>query len=147
MNQIPPPFLSPPSKDAEHLKLLAIFHFVFAGLAVLGIAFLYLHYAIMSTVMNDPKFWRVQKARGFSPQEFITVFRLCYLFPGILFLGGGLINVLSGSFLRARTNRMFSLIVAGLDCLQIPLGTVLGVFTIIVLMRDSVRALYDSPPV
>ncbi len=30
---------------------------------------------------------------------------------------------------------MFSIVVAGLDCFQIPFGTALGVFTIIVLSR------------
>jgi hypothetical protein len=35
------------------------------------------------------------------------------------------------------------LIIAVLNCLQIPFGTALGVFTIIVLSRDSVRELYS----
>ena len=36
------------------------------------------------------------------------------------------------------------MIVAGLNCVHIPLGTVLGVFTLVVLMRDSVRESYDA---
>ena len=31
---------------------------------------------------------------------------------------------------------------AGLECILMPFGTVLGVFTLIVLMRDSVKALF-----
>jgi hypothetical protein len=34
--------------------------------------------------------------------------------------------------------------VAGLNCIQIPLGTALGVFTIMVLTRDSVEAVYQQ---
>ena len=34
--------------------------------------------------------------------------------------------------------------VAGLDCIWVLFGTVLGVFTIIVLMRDSVRLWYEE---
>jgi hypothetical protein len=34
---------------------------------------------------------------------------------------------------------------AGIACVFMPFGTVLGVFTIIVLMRDSVRRLFGRP--
>lgn len=39
---------------------------------------------------------------------------------------------------------MFALVVAGLDCVRIPVGTALGVFTISVLLRDSVRQSYAA---
>jgi hypothetical protein len=39
---------------------------------------------------------------------------------------------------------VFAGVVAGINCLHIPLGTVLGVFTIVVLIRDSVRELYSA---
>jgi hypothetical protein len=34
---------------------------------------------------------------------------------------------------------------AGVECLFMPVGTVLGVFTIIVLVRDSVKELFGRP--
>jgi hypothetical protein len=37
---------------------------------------------------------------------------------------------------------MFSIVVAGVNCLQIPFGTALGVFTMMVLLRDTVRQSY-----
>ena len=39
---------------------------------------------------------------------------------------------------------MFSLVVAALDCMGFPFATVLGVFTFIVLLRDSVAELYEA---
>ena len=54
------------------------------------------------------------------------------------------LNVLSGLFLLKKRNRLFSLIIGGLNCLQIPFGTALGVFTLLVLSRDSVRHLYSG---
>ena len=51
-------------------------------------------------------------------------------------------NLLSALFLWRRQHRMFSMVVGGLNCLQIPFGTALGVFTILVLSRDSVQELY-----
>jgi len=35
------------------------------------------------------------------------------------------------------------MIVAGLNCLHIPLGTLLGVFTLVVLSRGSVATMYE----
>ena len=36
------------------------------------------------------------------------------------------------------------MVVAGVACTFAPLGTALGVFTIIVLMRDSVKELFEA---
>jgi len=36
---------------------------------------------------------------------------------------------------------------AGIECLFMPFGTVLGVFTIMVLMRDPVKQLFGVNPV
>ena len=78
------------------------------------------------------------------PAEFFQVFIWFYVFIGLMFVSGAVLNILSGLFLGRRTHRVFSLVVAGLDCMQIPFGTVLGVFTIVVLLRDSVCLWYES---
>ena len=81
---------------------------------------------------------------GAPPAEFFALFKWMYLLFGVWFLGSFVLNSISGLCLRARKFRMFSLVVAGINCLHIPIGTVLGVFTIIVLIRDSVRQLYEE---
>jgi hypothetical protein len=50
----------------------------------------------------------------------------------------------SGHFLGKRKRYWFSFIVACVECFSLPFGTILGVFTIIVLSRDSVKTLYNS---
>jgi hypothetical protein len=50
--------------------------------------------------------------------------------------------LLSARFLQQRRRYLFSFVVAVLLCLAFPLGTVLGVFTIIVLSRESTKELY-----
>ena len=57
------------------------------------------------------------------------------------------LNFLSAWCLRRRKAWTFSVVVAGLDLIYFPLGTVLGIFTLIVLLRGSVRDAYDAPPV
>ena len=125
--------------DSEHIKLLAIFHFVVAGLALAGIGFVLLHYLIFSTVVSNPDLWKNTKNPSpFPVQEFFKIFIWFYLFAAFLLATAAILNLLSGLFLRQRRHRTFSIIVAALDCLQIPFGTTLGVFTIIVLCRKSV---------
>lgn len=143
MSQLPPTFRDQRKIDEGHLDLLSIFHFVGAGLALLGLLFLLLHYAMFQTLFDNPKMWQGQQ-QGPPPEEFFAAFQWFYLIFGVWFAVSLALNVISGLYLRARRHWTFSLVVGGVNCLHIPLGTVLGVFTIIVLMRDSVRELYES---
>jgi hypothetical protein len=143
MTEQPPLVPDQKKQDAEHLKLLSIFHFVMAGLSAIGMGFLFLHYTLMHLVFANPEIWKNQKG-GPSPALFFEIFRWFYLVFGIIILIFGIGNLLSALFIRRRRNRMFSLIMAGINCIQIPFGTALGVFTIIVLLRESVRETYEK---
>jgi peptidoglycan biosynthesis protein MviN/MurJ (putative lipid II flippase) len=143
MNNLPPIFRDQRKIDSDHLNLLAIFHFVGAGFAVLGILFILVHFAVFHTVMANPKIWENQKS-GPPPAEFFAIFKWMYLVFGLWFLSSCVLNLISAFCLRARKARAFSMVVAGINCLHVPIGTVLGVFTIIVLVRDSVRQLYEA---
>jgi hypothetical protein len=142
----PPPPVSDKQQiiDAEHIKLLAIFHFVVAGLALLGIVFLFFHYLIMSSVFSNPDIWKSTKNAPPMPKDFMKFFVWFYIFFGFIFGVACFLNLLSGIFLHQRRHRIFSIVVGGLNCLQIPFGTILGVFTIIVLSRNSVRERYAA---
>jgi len=48
----------------------------------------------------------------------------------------------TGRFLAKRKHYLFCLVMAGIESIFMPFGTVLAVFTIIVLMRDSVKELF-----
>ena len=50
----------------------------------------------------------------------------------------------AGRMLARRRRYLFCLAMAGIECILMPFGTVLGVFTIIVLMRDSVREAFAA---
>ena len=140
---MPPPLPAIPSKDAEHLKLLSVFHYVFAGLSVLGLGFLVLHFMFMRMIFTNPAMLEGSKG-GPPPQEICGVFIVFYAIGGVLVVVAGILNFLSAKFMRQRRHRMFSLVVAGMNCLQVPIGTVLGIFTILVLCRDSVLEMYGD---
>ena len=144
MTELPPLMRDQRKIDADHLRLLGIFHFVAAGMTVLGIAFLCLHYAFMHAMMTDPQMWKHPSNGGPPPAEFLSIFVWFYVVMGTMLVIAGIANLLSGLFMQKRKNRVFSLIVAGFNILQFPFGTILGVFTIMVLLRDSVREAYAN---
>jgi len=52
--------------------------------------------------------------------------------------------VLSGLLIGRRKGRLLSIIIACLNCLIVPFGPVLGAFTVVVLLRSSVRQAYEA---
>ncbi|HPF68876.1 MAG TPA: hypothetical protein PLC20_14460, partial [Flavobacteriales bacterium] len=60
----------------------------------------------------------------------------------VLVEGIGLLNILSGRWIKQRRHRTGSIVVAAIDCLNMPLGIALGIFTIVSLSNDRVSDLY-----
>jgi hypothetical protein len=135
--------------DADHLRLLAIFHFIHAGIIALGIGFLFIHYTFLSTMMEEGNFnFRHQQVLfQDSPMDIMNILVWFYIVAGALLIIGAAANLLSGLFIRKRVFRVFSLVIAGINCLHMPIGTGLGAFTFIVLTRNTVRELYAKTPV
>ncbi len=152
MSESPPPLSWQSRDDEDHLNLLAIFHFIGAGLALVGILFVFLHFTLMNSVLGNRHVWdKLQNQNSpqppFNPPDFFAIFKFFYLFFALWFVASAVLNLLSGIYLRARRHRTFSTVVGAINCLHLPLGTVLGVFTLVVLSRPSVRALYDAQAV
>ena len=130
------------TKDEEHLRLLSIFHFVVAGMTALFALFPIIHLvvglAIVSGALPSPE---GDEVPGFVGWLFV-VFSGTWIILGLAFAA---MIALGGRALRRRQHYTFCLVVAGLACLVMPFGTVLGVFTIIVLMRDSVKEMFGRP--
>ncbi len=143
MNELPPLTRDQRKVDADHVKLLAVFHFIGAGLALLGLVLLLGHCALMHAVLTNAKLLEAPK-QGPSPAELFAIFKWVYLVVGVWWMISLVLNLISGFCLSYRKGRTFSLIVAVINCLHIPLGIVLGVFTLVVLIRSSVRELYEA---
>ncbi len=129
-------------KDNEHLRLLSIFHYVVGGLAIVFSCFFLFHIFIGLMMLSDPGFFGNQTNNApprFLGMLFVVLPLLMILFSWAL----GAVTIYSGVCLKHRKHRLYSLIVAGINCLNMPLGTALGIFTILVLMRDSVKRDYE----
>lgn len=153
MEQIAAPPL-PPSpqafEDAGHIRSLSIAHYVFAGLSALlscfSLIYIFLGGAfILGKVPPSP----APPAGSPPPPDmafmgwFFALFGLAFL---ILGLGIAICQFLTARWLSARKKRTFCFVVACIECINMPLGTLLGIFTILVLSRPSVKALFDAGP-
>jgi len=69
---------------------------------------------------------------------------LLYDGPKYILVGFAVCLALAGRFLAQRRRYYYCLVMAGIACMFMPFGTVLGVFTIIVLLRESVKELFGE---
>lgn len=138
-----PPYLIL-QRDDEHLRLLAIFFYISAALhAVLG-CLPTLHVTIGLMMLLAPG--------NFGPSQgedvFLRAIGLMFtIVAGAIILVSwalALANVLTGRFLSERRHLAFCRAVAIVECLFVPLGTLLGVFTLVVLTRPSIVAQFDA---
>jgi hypothetical protein len=129
--------------DAEHVWLLSLGYWVFAGTTAFW-GLLGLLYMFMGQVVSGA----IPGVAGVPPPPPLEVGRL-FSFVGAGFYAASMVAALlmfhAGNCLRDRRGRIFSQVIAALTCLCIPYGTVLGVFTFIVLGRASVRQLFERP--
>jgi len=130
------------NKDEEQLDLLRIFHYVLAGMSALISLFPILHLLMGLAIVSG----LIPIEEGENSPVFIgwiligiSVFMIGF---GMTYAG---IIALSGRYIGQRKHYTFCRVAAGFACLMMPFGTALGVFTIIVLMRESVKELFDRP--
>jgi len=133
------------SKDEEHLRLLSVFHYIVGGLAALFACFPIIHLVLGLLIVFNPHLFGPAKD---APPPFLGWFLV--IFAGMFVLAGWIMAALiawAGWCLQHRRRYLFCAVMAGVACLFLPFGTVLGVFTLIVLLRPTVKALFDQPVV
>jgi hypothetical protein len=126
--------------DDEQLRLLSIFHYVVAGLAGLFALIPIIHLVIgLFMVFASNKF----AGNGQPPPAiigwFFVIFASMFITMGLIF---ACLVLTTGRFLTKRKHYTFCLVMAGVECIFMPFGTVLGVFTLLVLMRESTKQLF-----
>jgi hypothetical protein len=132
------------SQDAEHLKLLSIFHYIVAGLMALMACLPILHLVFGVAIVSGA----LDGAKSGPPPWFVGWFFVIAA-AGAMLLGWTLAvcTAIAGRSLANRKRYLFCLVVAGVMAVTcMPFGTVLGVFTILVLMRPSVKMAFGALP-
>jgi hypothetical protein len=143
----PPPIASGMNRDEEHLQLLAIFHYVVAGLAALFSFFPLLYTTVGGIFIFAARHGTAKPGEELPPEFLGWIFAVI---GSVLFLIGiamAICILLAGRSLALRKRYSFALVMACIECLFVPFGTILGVFTIVVLSRESVRGLFSTATV
>lgn len=130
------------NRDTENLRLLAIFHYVAAGLAAF-FSFFPLIYATIGGIFVFVSRHGTPKPGEELPPEFVGwIFVGLGLVLFLLAIAMAICILIAGRCLSARKGYSLALVVACIECLFIPFGTILGVFTIVALSRESVKTLF-----
>jgi uncharacterized Tic20 family protein len=127
------------NEDKEHLRLLSIFHYIVGAMIALFSCFPLIHITIGIAMLCG-----ALDGKG-GPPRVLGLFFI--VIPGIFILCGWTLSVciiIAGKKLAQYRARTYCVVVAAIECMLMPFGTVLGVFTIIVLMKDSVKDLFSA---
>lgn len=139
--------------DEEHLRLLSLGYIISAGVTALfslfGLMYVFMGAVVTAALAQlPPSATKVPQPPPAFVGWIISGFGLAIFLFG---LGIAALKLQTAFCIKRRKSRAFCMVIAGISCLGVPYGTVLGVFSFIVLGRTSVARLFDAgvvpPPV
>lgn len=133
-------------KDEGYLRMLATCFYVFAGLSFCFSSVFIMHVIVGIGLLSDPGFLATKPSEAPPPAFMGYVFT--FMGAGAVLLGwicAGC-SIYAARLLKERRGYTFLFIFSCIVCVNMPLGTVLGVFTILTLQRPSVKALFGQVP-
>ena len=133
--------------DEEHLKILSICYMISAAasafFSLFGLMYAGMGAVVSQAIKNAPEL-AGNTSSALPPGLFSWIFGVfgvaVFLFS--MTLAGLKLGV--ALCIKKRKARVFCMVVAALECLGVPYGTLLGIFTFIVLGRESVERLFDA---
>jgi hypothetical protein len=134
----------PTNEDANHLQILSILHYVLGALVGL-VGCISILYIVLGAVFVADAPAMASPGSPPPPPAFGAIF---IVFGSMILLfawGLAACLIAAGVCLTRRRRHTFCVIIAALSCLWMPFGTILGVFTLVVLNRASVKALFGAP--
>lgn len=140
-----PPALPATAEDLQQLRLLSLFHYIVSGITGLFSLFPVIHLAIGLAMVTGHMPASNAEQDPLDERLFgwffvgIAIFLIAIYFTLASFM------LYAGRCIARRQRHLLCLIVAGFSCTLMPFGTVLGVFTLIVLLRPQVKALFSAP--
>lgn len=152
MAPIPPPYpqtepprvaLDPTAQDNEHMRLLSLACTIAGIVLALLYSFPLIHVALGLMMVTGA----IPADKNGPPPAlfgwFFVIFGLLFVLAG--WLVGGL-TVYAGRCLARREKKTFIQVMAAILCLFMPIGTILGVFILVVMSRPSVAAQFAPRP-
>jgi len=130
------------NEDVKYVDLLSLFHYVLGIITAIFSCMPFIHVFIGLAIVSG-KMFTDQNASA-PPSAFGWIF---VIMGSIFILIGWAIAIcmlIAGRKLKMRKSRMFCMIVAGVECMFMPFGTVLGVFTLVGLNKESIKDMFEN---
>jgi hypothetical protein len=138
MNATAPP-AEATAQDLEHLRLLSIFHYIVGAITALFSLLPVLHLVVGLLLMTG-RIEEPDPAATLIGGMFVAI-SATFIVCGLT-LAGFMIH--AGRCIARRRRHLLCVVVAGVECMLMPFGTVLGVFTLIALLKPQIRALFTD---
>lgn len=130
-------------KDLDNLRLLKVLHLLYGVLHAIFICVPAFFVFLGFLLLENPEQYRTANPND-PPIEILAGF---FIFMGFVMVFAlilfGILQFIVVRSLAQRKWHLFCLIVAVLNCLNIPWGTMIGVPTLMVLLKPSVKALFQ----
>jgi hypothetical protein len=131
-------------RDAEHLRLLALFHYASAGVAALVGSFPLIHVAIGAFVLLMPESMR-GTGKDALPREIGALFMAL----GLAFVSAGwglaAAHFFTARFLKQHRRYVFCVITSAVACIACTFSSgIVGIASLVVLLRPGVKQLFDG---
>jgi hypothetical protein len=133
-------------KDLEHLKLLGIFHYIWGALSLIGGLFLGAYFVVIGVVlMTNPSTTSTTEESGSTGVVGgvmigigVIAFLIVVVYGILTLMAGGKYRKHQGGYWFLFILAIITLIIGGIP------GIVLGIFSLIVLSRPAVKALFKG---
>jgi hypothetical protein len=126
-----------PNQEEANLDLLGTLHIVMGILTALFACIPIIHLVIGIVMLTSD-------INGSDQAPRVIAFAFIILASLIILTGWALavLIIMAGVKLRNRSSYKFCLIIGFVECLIMPLGTILGIYTIVTLSKEPVKELF-----
>ncbi len=130
-------------EDIRYLNILAIFHLIVGGMAGLFSCFPLINLSMGLPMLSEiPKMIAQETCSPFAvlPIAFVVL-------PIIIVVVGWMLAIaiaLNGYYITKRKWLTYCMVMSGIETIFMPFGTALGVFTLILLSKPSVKSVFEQ---
>jgi len=127
------------NKYITQLEMQAIFYWVLGGLGLFASFFLFIYGVIFGIIFFNDFMREIIGTVGSNIAEWVAG---VYISIFVLVFSLAILHIIQGFKLNSRKHRGFSIFVSCFSIIAFPLGTILGIFTLISLSNPIVKELY-----
>ncbi|MBV9877424.1 MAG: hypothetical protein JO025_22035 [Verrucomicrobia bacterium] len=127
--------------DVQQLNLLKLFHYIWGAFCcvwgLIGVAYVWIGESVLKHVERIP-------AKENIPLIFGQLFVTFSVIGLVLLESSGVLSLIAAGKFGSRKGYRTCFVVSIVNCILMPVGTALGVFTLAVLNRTSIKALFND---